>query len=591
MTSLLFSPAVLLLSAALPALTALLFGWPTTRALGLRLAPWSLVPALVLSVLLSPPLEGDLPWLLMGSRFGLDVPGQVFLFLTSFVWLMSMFYARRYVTGRESKHRFFFFFLLTASGNIGLIYALDMLSYLLFFAVMSLASYGLIVHRENVESLRAGKVYVALVIVGEVLLFSGALLAWSATGEVGLVEVREGLAREQPWLPIMLFFVGFGIKAGAVPFHVWLPLAHPAAPTPASAVLSGTMIKAGLLGWMRFLPVGEVPMIGLGQWCIYAGLFAAFFGVAVGLTQRNPKTILAYSSISQMGYMTLIIGMGMLAPATWPLALTALWVYALHHALVKGALFLGVGVALEPMRTRLQHGLVSVGLVISAAALAGAPWTTGAVAKAVLKQAAYPTPEYFGQWLTWSLAAGAVATTVLMGHFLRWAWPRNFRLDSGPTRGLWVSWAILVVAIPLCPWVLPWPDLAGAARQAASMSTVLTSLWPVLIGVALVLAALKWGRAVNMRSVWRMPAGDLIVPFVWLLARASWSWYHVRRSVQADWERLSEAVLDFTERHQGRFEVFSTVEGELRKGPAAGLLTILLAIVLILVLAMTMVEF
>ena len=111
--------------------------------------------------------------------------------------------------------------------------------------------------------------------------------------------------------------------------HVWLPLAYKAAPTPASAVLSGAMINAGLLGWLRFMPLG---LEALPQWSVVvlaAGFGAAFYGVLVGLFQEEPKTVLAYSSISQMGLMTVGVGIGLAAPESWPLCSSVVLVFAL----------------------------------------------------------------------------------------------------------------------------------------------------------------------------------------------------------------------------------------------------------------------
>ena len=94
---------------------------------------------------------------------------------------------------------------------------------------------------------------------------------------------------------------GFGIKAGALALHFWLPLAHPAAPVPASAVLSGAMIKAGLLGWLRFLPLGYAALPAAGLGLVGVGLAAALIGAAAGALQRNPKTVLAWSSVARWG--------------------------------------------------------------------------------------------------------------------------------------------------------------------------------------------------------------------------------------------------------------------------------------------------
>src|SRR5690606_7309656 len=129
-----------------------------------------------------------------------------------------------------------------------------------------------------------------------------------ATNQTALPAVAAGLAdAPRRDLIVGLVLAGFGIKAGALPLHVWLPLAHPAAPTPASAVLSGAMIKAGLLGWLRFLPLGLVALPGWAALLMVLGVVAVFFGAAAGAVQQDAKAVLAYSSISQMGLM--IIGL------------------------------------------------------------------------------------------------------------------------------------------------------------------------------------------------------------------------------------------------------------------------------------------
>ena len=101
-------------------------------------------------------------------------------------------------------------------------------------------------------------------------------------------------------LILALLIAGLGMKAGLVPFHFWMPLAYSAAPTPASAVLSGAVVKASILGMIRFLPL-ETALPDWGTALAAAGLFAALYGVVIGITQRDPKVVLAYSSVSQMG--------------------------------------------------------------------------------------------------------------------------------------------------------------------------------------------------------------------------------------------------------------------------------------------------
>jgi formate hydrogenlyase subunit 3/multisubunit Na+/H+ antiporter MnhD subunit len=166
---------------------------------------------------------------------------------------------------------------------------------------------------------------------------------------------------------------------GLLPLHVWLPLAHPAAPMPASAVLSGVIVKAGVIGLIRFLPV-EPALPDWGAVLAAAGLLTAYWGVAIGLTQRNPKTVLAYSTVSQMGLVAAVLGMGLLAGGG---AGTAGTFYAAHHVLAKGALFLAVGVVAATGAGRLWPVLLPAAVL--ALGFGGLPLTGGYVAKLAVK--------------------------------------------------------------------------------------------------------------------------------------------------------------------------------------------------------------
>ena len=310
-----------------------------------------------------------------------------------------------------------------------------------------------------------------------------------------------------------LLLVGFGIKAGALPVHVWLPLAHPAAPTPASAVLSGAMIKAGLLGWLRFLPIGLSAMTYWGTLCIIAGLLAAFYAVAVGVTQRNPKTILAYSSISQMGLMTVGIGLGLGWPQTVPLVLPAIGIYAVHHGFAKGALFLGMDVLSADDGDRLAHRLDVGRLLLASLALAGAPFTSGAVAKIALKWA---LNDFQGPWvagLNLLLPLAAIGTTLLMARFL-FVITRHPSAHDRPRVGMWLSWTLTILLTAAVVWLLP------AAQKAASKTLQLASLWQALWPVAagMLISGTIWLRTVRKKRLpaLSIPQGDLLYVFSYL---------------------------------------------------------------------------
>ena len=319
-------PLSITLVVILPLLCAAAIAIRSTDAVAFRLAPWMALPALVLAVFVPEDTLLRLPGLLLGTQLGLaDETGRLFLLFTALLWWLAGMYAQSYLSDPSGRKRFFIYYLLSMTGNFGLILAQDVASFYLFFTLMSFASYGLVIHERSIAALRAGRIYIILVLIGEVMLFAAMVMATASAGSNGFDDIRKALVQaESRDLIIFLALIGFGIKAGVLGLHVWLPLAHPVAPTPASAVLSGAMIKAGLLGWLRLLPLGEVAFLSWGDAFIALGLATAFYGVLIGLTQRDPKTLLAYSSISQMGILTTAVGIGLTAPDTYPAMLTVI---------------------------------------------------------------------------------------------------------------------------------------------------------------------------------------------------------------------------------------------------------------------------
>jgi formate hydrogenlyase subunit 3/multisubunit Na+/H+ antiporter MnhD subunit len=492
------------------------------RHLALRLAPWSPLPALLVALRPGGVETVTFPWLLEGSRWGLDVAGQVFLFFTALLWLLAGIYASRYLARDPLRRRFFVFHLLTLTGNLGLCAAQDLIGFYLCFALMTFAGYGLVVHARTDDAFRAGRIYLAMAVLGETLLISALIMAGSTAESLVLHDVASAVA-QSPYRGaiIGLLLAGFGVKAGALPLHVWLPLAHPVAPTPASAVLSGSMIKAGLLGWLRFLPLGAVALPGWGSLLIALGLAAAFFGVVVGVTQRDAKTALAYSSISQMGLLNVAVGIALSNAAGAASAVAACLAYAVHHGLAKGALFLGVGVVASAGGDR-ERRLVLAGLVFAALAVAGAPLTSGAVAKDYLKDVAELSPTLWPGVLEWLLPLTAVGTTLLMARFLVLA-SRERPEDAGRrvARGVWVPWAVLLGGVAGVVWGLPLRyELELKPPGLPYPDSIWMSIWPIVAGLLLswsVLFAARTKRVVPGR--FHIVPGDILLAGEWVLAR------------------------------------------------------------------------
>ena len=495
--------ALLLATLALP--LGLAAGWSIRplRAGSGWLTPWAPLPALVLAFVAAPGATVHLNWLLLGTGLGLTEVTRVFLLFTAVLWLGAGIHARGYLQDDPQRPRFELLWLLTFSGNLLLILALDVVSFYAGFALMTFAAYGLVVHTGKGTARRAGRVYLVMAVLGEGLILAGILLAAAEAAAPMLplladlpAVVAESGRRD---LLIALLFFGFGIKAGLPLLHLWLPLAHPVAPVPASAVLSGAMIKAGLLAWLHFLPIGLVSLPGWSAFAIGTGLLAAFGAAFIGLHQHQPKTVLAYSSVSQMGLITIGVGMALQAPELGPLLIGAISVYALHHALAKGALFLGVAVARHP-GVRVSP-LLWVLLGLPALALAGV-LTSGVVAKMGLKAALDTQAGFPGWWeqLPRLLELAAVGTTLILARYL-WLMRTESKGDRAPLT-VWIGWGLVLAAGPALVFL---PEHWGLAERAAPAAKDWVSLgWPVLAGTLLALIGIRWLRP------WPIPPGDLL---------------------------------------------------------------------------------
>ena len=309
------------------------------------------------------------------------------------------------------------------------------------------------------------------------------------------VAMLPGSPLESP--AVLLLILGFGLKMGLVPLHVWMPLAHPVAPIPASAVLSGIIVKAGVIGLIRFLPL-EVPSPVWGMALVGLGLVTAFYGVLVGLTQPHAKTILAYSTVSQMGVVAAVLGAGMTTGSPNTAALAAF--YALHHLLVKGALFLGVGIA-GATGTRHRLSFVVIPMALLALSLAGLPFTSGALAK-------FATKPLFGDGLSALLVSlSAAGSTMLMLHFLgRLGSLANEDHTATPQRPLVLAWGLVAVASFIVPWALFGKISDYSLTDAIGMDAIWGASWPIIVGATLALIMTRF-----ISRLPTVPEGDVIV--------------------------------------------------------------------------------
>ncbi len=497
--------AVLVFALAMaPLLAAAACALPPTRRIGPLLVAVAAIPALAGAVLL-PDATGEIAWLGIGVHVALDATSRAFLGLAGVIWTAAGLYAL--VTVETRRPRFFGFLALAMAGNLGLTVAIDPASFYTLFSMMALSTYVLVAHgpvradedspERAADARRSGRTYMVFTVTGEAVLLSGLFVL--VTGGVPLVP-----------LAAVLVLVAFGIKVGTPGVHGWMPVAYAAAPPAAAAALAGSMSTSGVLGIVRFAPGGTDLPIGIGVAVMAFGLLAAFAGALVGVVQREPGVVLAYSSVSQFGLMTIGVGAGLTSPGLWPLTVLAATVYAVHHGLAKAALFLGGDVATRATRRGWAVALTA----LPALALAGVPLTSGSVAKIVLKEVTAAAPAPWHAALDTLLPLAAVGTTLLMVRFCYLVW-RAPRPDGAVRRtpALAVAaWAALLVPVATVIWL--WPA-ADAVRYAAETSFtpyyLWLATWPAAAGIA-VAAAVWAGRAWASRFEGVLEPGDAYAP-------------------------------------------------------------------------------
>ncbi|MEW5802248.1 MAG: proton-conducting transporter membrane subunit [bacterium] len=361
-------------------------------------------------------MEYNLPSILgVHLDLGLDGLGFLFALITAFVWTLASLFATSYMSHEHAQGRFFLFMLLTFGANMAVFLTRDFFSLFVFFELMTLFSYVLVIHEESKESMAAGRLYILMSIIGGLLVLGSIFILFFYTGTTAL-EPLGGLVSSR--MPIFLkylitfgFIAGFGIKAGIFFLHVWLPKAHPIAPTPASAILSGLIVKVGVYGIIRsiytlFTPVtaetGHIMAV-LGYILIWTGILTMFGGMVNALLDKNCKRVLAYSTVSQMGYIVMGIGCALYMGNEGAMGMAGSLYHVINHALFKSALFLTIGVVyfstrelrMDHLGGLLKHLPVTAFIyLIAAFSIAGFPGLGGFASKTILHHAIVEAYEH-----------------------------------------------------------------------------------------------------------------------------------------------------------------------------------------------------
>jgi hydrogenase-4 component B len=349
----------------------------------------------------------------IGLYLKLDGFRYIFVFITTFVWFLTTMYSTQYLIRYKNRNRYYTFFMLTLGSTVGIFLSENILNLFTFFEIMSFTSYALIIHDEDEYAHHAGKSYLGMAIAAGMILLMGLFLLYDYTATLNISELAEKVREigNIKYLISTLIIIGFGTKASMFPLHVWLPKAHPAAPTPASAVLSGILIKTGIFGIIITVGIMMEGDIFLSTAILVLGFTNMFVGGFFALFQRNIKRILAYSSMSQAGYILVGIGLIGLLKDHKSIAIYGTLYHIFNHAIFKVLLFMGAGIiymilhelSINAIRGFGKHKILLKGaFFIGLLAIIGMPGFNGFISKTLLHHALSEAHEmYHSIW--WSL--------------------------------------------------------------------------------------------------------------------------------------------------------------------------------------------
>lgn len=337
-----------------------------------------------------------------GLSFSTDPFKLLYMGISLFAWLMCFIFAPRYLSHDKHKVRFYVFSALTLVATLGVFASADLFTLFTFFEIMSLASYVWVAQEEKEKALKAADTYMAVAVIGGLVLLMGILLLYTNIGTVRLEEIKEAAATGGKYGKGRLYgaafcmFFGFAAKAGAFPIHIWLPKAHPVAPAPASALLSGVLTKAGIYG-IIIVSLSIFPEDGFwGCFVLGIGLITMVLGAMLAIFSNDIKRTLACSSVSQIGFIITGIACATLLGEEGQLARYGTLLHMVNHTLVKLCVFLVAGVIYQNVHSLNLNDirgfgknkpLLKISFALGGLSLAGVPGFLGYLSKTGIHEA------------------------------------------------------------------------------------------------------------------------------------------------------------------------------------------------------------
>lgn len=345
----------------------------------------------------------------MGIHLRLDGFRALYACVAAVMWLMTSLFSKEYFSQRyRNRNRYYFFILLTLGATMGVMLSANFFTTFIFFEMMSLCSYPWVAHDEKPSAMRAAETYLGVAIASGMVTLMGMFLIYRQLGTLEMDALYNLCAqttdRSGLYLPGALIAVGFAAKAGMFPLHIWLPKAHPVAPAPASALLSGVLTKTGLFGVIALTANVFLHDKAWGNAILLVGTITMFLGAVLAVFSVDLKHALACSSMSQIGFVAIGIGMQALLGAENGLAVQGTVLHMLNHSLFKLVLFMSAGtiyMRIHKLNLNDIRGfgrnkpLLHIAFLLAALGIAGVPLFSGYVSKTLLHESIL---EYILEW-------------------------------------------------------------------------------------------------------------------------------------------------------------------------------------------------
>lgn len=335
----------------------------------------------------------------LGLHFRMDGFRLLYALIAAVMWMMTTIFSKEYFKHYHSRNRYYLFMLLTLGSIIGVFLSDDLYTTFIFFEIMSFTSYVWVAHDEKREALKAAETYLAVAVIGGLVMLMGLFMLHTAIGTLNFAELHTACMaygnKKVIYIAGLCLLFGFGAKAGAVPLHIWLPKAHPVAPAPASALLSGILTKSGIFGILVITVNLFLHDTKWGSLLLLLGLLTMAGGAVLALASVDLKRTLACSSMSQIGFILIGVGMLSLLGEENVLAVRGTILHMVNHSLLKLVLFLSAGVVFMNLHKLNLDDIKGFGhkkpllhfcFLMGAAGISGIPGGNGYISKTLLHE-------------------------------------------------------------------------------------------------------------------------------------------------------------------------------------------------------------